>query len=118
MKNEPETSSPDDPEGSDETSEKGTESASPKPARKKAKRYAMRTDPLQFTIAFYERFDVAFLYSQAVTLKYAIEQGEEFKKRLDARIDEWGGIGLTDKYFESLRAQLYFMCQWPTYMTR
>lgn len=78
--------------------------------RKKSKKvYLLRTDARELTVTFYERLDELFLYNQAVTLKFAIDQGEEFRSQLQGKISTWNGPAVSDKYFESLRAQLLFL---------
>jgi hypothetical protein len=58
---------------------------------------------------FYARYDESFLFSKAVTLMYAIEQGDAFKENVQQYADQWRIGSLKDKYFASLRAELFFM---------
>jgi hypothetical protein len=58
---------------------------------------------------FYERYDEDFLFNKAVTLMYAIEQGEEFRERVQRYAEDWQGGSLNDRYLPSLRAETFFM---------
>lgn len=78
-----------------------------KPQRRK-KVFALRTPERELNITFYEHFDDTFLYNKGITLMYAIKQGEQFKLDMNETLQSWGASPLTDKYFESLRSELYY----------
>lgn len=71
--------------------------------------YILNSDPRQFELQFYQRYDESYLFNKAVTVMYAIEQGAEFQQHVQTYVEEWQGGSLSDKYFSSLKAELFFM---------
>jgi hypothetical protein len=65
---------------------------------KSVKKYFLRRDPADFTVSFYERFDEMFVYNQAVTLKYAIDQGEAFRGVLNLHLVQLLISAMTSKH--------------------
>jgi len=60
----------------------------------------------QLQIMFYQAYDEAYLHNKALALSFAIEEADRFKAHFDGRPGVEDGI--TDKAFDSLRAELYF----------
>lgn len=71
--------------------------------------YIFTTEPHELDLQFYQRYDESFLYNKAVTLMYALSGGDQFKLQVENILQENGAGPLNSKYFESLRAELYFM---------
>lgn len=71
--------------------------------------YILNSDLRQFELQFYEQYDESYLFNKAVTIMYAVEQGEEFRQHVQTYVAEWQGGSLTDKYFASLKAEMFFM---------
>lgn len=66
--------------------------------------YTYATDPTEFDLRFYRRYDENFLYNKALALAMVLENEERFK----AQAAEYQYIDLSrinDKFFESLRAE-------------
>jgi hypothetical protein len=77
----------------------------------------MPRDPLPYVIVgtnheqnlrFYERYDEHFLYNKVVTLLYIIDEGEPAIKQIEDRLVENGGASFSERYLESIRAEIFF----------
>ncbi len=53
--------------------------------------YLLNSDPYKLELDFYERYNENFLFNKAVTLMYAIEQGEEFRESVQRNAEDWQG---------------------------
>lgn len=74
------------------------------------KTYVLRnTSRKDLELDFYERYDESYLYSKAVTLYYAINEGDKFKDQVNAVLQEHQGSLLGNKYYDALKAELYFL---------
>jgi len=59
-------------------------------------------------VRFYERYDENFLFNKVATLLYVVVNGEEVVRQVEAHILEAGGGKLSERYLESLRAEVFF----------
>ena len=57
---------------------------------------------------FYGRYDEYFLYNKVVTFLYIIDEGEPAIKQIEARLVENGGASFSERYLESIRAEIFF----------
>lgn len=77
----------------------------------------MPRDPIPYVILgtnreqnlrFYGRYDEYFLYNKVVTFLYIIDEGEPAVKQIEARLVENGGASFSERYLESIRAEIFF----------
>src|SRR6266567_4253239 len=74
-------------------------------------------DPLSYAILgsyhdmnlrFYERYDENFLFNKVATFLYIIDEGEPAIKQIEKHLMENGGGGFSERYLESIRAEIFF----------
>ncbi len=83
----------------------------PKKKQPKVTTYLLHnTDIADLNRTFYQAYDENFLYSKALALTYIAyelgEQQEHFKQQVEKMVGTYEDIN--DKFFESLRAEIYF----------
>jgi hypothetical protein len=60
-------------------------------------------------LRFYEGYDENFLFNKGMTLTYVLDQGDTAKALVeDNLVSRRGGLPLSEKYFEEMRAELLF----------
>src|SRR5262245_27735046 len=70
--------------------------------------YAILGDAHEHNLRFYERYDEDFLFNKVATLLYVLAEGEPAVQQIEARLLAVGGGRLSDRYVESLRAEMFF----------
>lgn len=70
--------------------------------------YVIRgTDHAQ-NLRFYERYDEHFLFNKVITFLYILDEGEPAIKRMEEWLIANGGASFSEKYLESIRAEIFF----------
>ena len=59
-------------------------------------------------LRFYERYDEHFLFNKVATFLYILDEGEPAIKQIEKRLMENGGGGFSERYLESIRAEIFF----------
>src|SRR6266699_655312 len=59
-------------------------------------------------LRFYERYDENFLFNKMVTLLYILDEGESVIKQIEERLIENGAASFSERYLESIRAEIFF----------
>lgn len=70
--------------------------------------YAINGSAHDMNLRFYQGYDENFLFNKATTLVYALTEGDTVRSHVEAHVRARGGAHLSDKYFDALRAELFF----------
>jgi hypothetical protein len=70
--------------------------------------YAILGSDHDMNLRFYERYDENFLFNKVATFLYIIDEGEPAIKQIEKRLMENGGGGFSERYLESIRAEIFF----------
>jgi len=70
--------------------------------------YAILGSDHDMNLRFYERYDENFLFNKVATFLYIIDEGEPAIKQIEKHLMENGGGGFSERYLESIRAEIFF----------
>src|SRR5450755_4086496 len=70
--------------------------------------YAILGTAQEMNLRFYERYDENFLFNKVATFLYIIDEGEPAFKQIEKRLMENGGGSFSERYLESIRAEIFF----------
>jgi hypothetical protein len=70
--------------------------------------YAILGTAQEMNLRFYERYDENFLFNKVATFLYIIDEGEPAIKQIEKRLMENGGGSFSERYLESIRAEIFF----------
>lgn len=59
-------------------------------------------------LRFYERYDEHFLFNKVATFLYILDEGGSAIKQIEERLIANGGASFSERYLESIRAEIFF----------
>ena len=62
----------------------------------------------EMNLRFYERYGENFLFNKVATFLYIIDEGEPAIKQIEKRLMENDGGSFSERYLESIRAEIFF----------